>query len=259
MLSAKPAGIQPKFVERPWGTRRLQPWFPDAPSGIGEVWFHEPESPLLVKLLFTEANLSVQVHPDDEYAKAQGHERGKTEMWHILSAWPDAQIALGLTEALTAEQLRESIRQKTLDSLLRWVPVKAGDTFLVEAGTIHAIGAGIVLCEIQQNSDITYRLHDFDRGRELHIEHSVAVSDTSRQPRASGLPVTSRYFHTEEAAAGILATDCEELLIVLSGEGSVGGRPVNGVTVWHLPANAGGVEIEFAPGARALRTRPIPQ
>jgi mannose-6-phosphate isomerase len=250
----KPAKIEPRFVERIWGTTKLQPWFPDASSKIGEVWFQQNDSPLLVKFLFTSANLSVQVHPDDPYAQQQGHERGKTEMWHILSAQPDSKIAVGLQEPLTDGQLRQCITDNTIDQLLRWVPVQAGDTYLIEAGTIHAIGHGIVLCEIQQNSDVTYRLYDYERNRELHVDHGVAVSDTSLRPDASEFPVTSKYFHAAEFTGGILGRRQDELFIVLSGTGVIGADRYEGAGVWHVPASDEGIQVEIAPGTRALRT-----
>ena len=127
--------------------------------------------PLLVKLLFTSDNLSVQVHPGDAYAREHHNSRGKTEMWHILRAEPEAKIALGLRERVTPERLREAAQSGEIMELLNWVPARPGDTFFVPAGTIHAIGGGLALCEMQQHSDITYRLYDYGRPRELHLEH----------------------------------------------------------------------------------------
>ena len=129
--------------------------------------------PLLVKLLFTAERLSVQVHPAD----GEDGPLGKTEMWHILDAEPGASIAVGFREPLTRERLRESTRTGEIEELLHWIPVKSGETYFTPAHTVHAIGAGIVLCEIQQNSDVTYRLWDYGRPRELHIDQAVAVAD----------------------------------------------------------------------------------
>lgn len=247
-------------MERIWGTTRLQPWFPDASSKIGEVWFQLDDNfPLLVKLLFTSANLSVQVHPDDAYARQHGHKRGKTEMWHILSAEPDSRIAVGLQEPLNPEQLRQAIASRTLDQLLRWVPVHPGETYLIEAGTIHAIGKGIVLCEIQQNSDVTYRLYDYERNRELHIDHGVAVSDTAKTAHPSKFPVHSKYFHAIEFSGGPMGGAQPELLVVLSGSGVIGGDPFEGAGVWHVSAAGEGLQVELARGTRALRTHAIVQ
>src|SRR5262245_29137069 len=162
--------LEPKFVERVWGTTDLSPLFPDQHRKIGEVWFDAgPAFPLLTKFLFTSAKLSIQVHPDDAYAQVVENSRGKSEMWHILSAKPHSTIALGFREPVTQEQLRISIADGSVEELLNWVPVKAGDTYYAAAGTVHAIGAGISLCEIQQNSDVTYRLYDYGRPRELHL------------------------------------------------------------------------------------------
>src|SRR5688500_1980239 len=153
--------IEPQFVERVWGTTQLAPLFSDQEKKIGEVWFDAgPSFPILVKFIFTSAKLSVQVHPDDSYARTNENSRGKTEMWHILDAGPESTIALGFKEPQTEESVRAAIAREsgaTVDTLLEWVPVKPGDTFFAEAGTVHAIGEGIILCEIQQNSDVTYR------------------------------------------------------------------------------------------------------
>ena len=134
--------------------------------------------PLLVKFLFTSDRLSVQVHPDDVYARAHGHERGKTEMWHILSAEPGATVALGLREAATGEQVSAAALNGDIVDMLQWIPAQAGDTFFVPSGTIHAIGGGLAICEIQQLSDVTYRLFDYQREpkRPLHLKESLEVA-----------------------------------------------------------------------------------
>jgi len=135
------------------GRTRLAPWYPDSATPIGEAWFlSDRELPLLVKLIFTSQRLSVQVHPDD----GESGPRGKTEMWHILEAAPGASIAMGFREPLTRLRLWEATRTGEMEQLLHWAPVRAGETYLIPAHTVHAIGAGIVLCEIQQNSDVTY-------------------------------------------------------------------------------------------------------
>src|SRR5689334_16105826 len=186
--------LEPKFVERVWGTTELQPLFPNQQQKIGEVWFDVgADFPLLIKFIFTSEKLSVQVHPDDTYAKAVENSRGKTEMWHILSAKPGSTIALGFKESVTKEQIRAAIQNKTVEALLQEIPVKPGDTYYAEAGTVHAIGAGISLCEIQQNSDVTYRLYDYDRGRELHLEKGLAVASTIAYEGARDFPVTCEH------------------------------------------------------------------
>ncbi|UZK70822.1 phosphoheptose isomerase [Sphingomonas sp. S1-29] len=170
-------------VEKPWGRHTLWPGFANpAPGGepVGEVWFQQPgdTSPdLLIKYLFTSEKLSVQVHPNDEQAQARGLPRGKDECWLILAAEPDSTIALGTLEPMSREQLRSASLDGSIEHLLDWKPVKAGDFFYSGSNTIHAIGAGITLIEVQQNSETTYRLYDYGRPRELHLEDGVAVSD----------------------------------------------------------------------------------
>lgn len=170
-------------VEKPWGRHRLWPGFADpAPGGepVGEVWFQSPgdSTPdLLIKYLFTSEKLSVQVHPNDEQAHAAGLPRGKDECWVILDAEPDSTIALGTRRPVDRETLRQAALDGSIEDLLDWKPVKAGDFFYSASGTIHAIGAGITLIEVQQNSETTYRLYDYGRPRELHLDAGVAVSD----------------------------------------------------------------------------------
>ena len=170
--------LEPDVLDKVWGSPATEPWLAN-PEGrnIGEVWFSAPEAmPVLIKFLFTSDRLSVQVHPDDVYARVHGHERGKTEMWHILRAEPGATIALGLREAATGEQVSAAALSGDIVDMLHWIPAQAGDTFFVPAGTIHAIGGGLAICEIQQLSDVTYRLFDYQREpvRPLHLEESLA-------------------------------------------------------------------------------------
>lgn len=131
----------------------------------------------MVKWLFTSEKLSIQVHPNDEQAKKRGSISGKEECWIIISAEPGARIGMGTIRPLTADQLRDASRSGEIEQLIDWKPVKAGDYFYIPAGTVHAIGAGITLVEVQQNADITYRLYDYGRPRELHLEDGIAVSE----------------------------------------------------------------------------------
>lgn len=172
-----------KRVEKPWGRTQLWPGFAN-PAGanekIGEVWFQTPdagEPDLLIKYLFTSEKLSVQVHPDDAAAQAAGYPRGKDEAWLILAAEPDSTIALGTLAPMTHAALRAAALDGSIADLLDWKPVKAGDFYYSPAGTIHAIGAGITVIEVQQNVDLTYRLYDYGSARELHLDAGVAVSD----------------------------------------------------------------------------------
>jgi mannose-6-phosphate isomerase len=172
-----------QVVHKPWGSTDLRPWseLHNGPA-IGELWFQRTDtdasdSTLLLKLLFTEQPLSIQVHPDDAFAQSLGLARGKTEAWYILSAVPGAKIAVGLKQQLTAAQLRTAIADGTISGLVQWHPVQKGDVIFVPAGTIHAIGAGLVIAEIQQRSDATFRLFDHGRQRELHADNAVAAAD----------------------------------------------------------------------------------
>lgn len=170
-------------VEKPWGRHDLWPGFEDVPAGgaaVGEVWFDagpsaDPE--LLVKYLFTSERLSVQVHPDDTAAQASGHRRGKDEAWLVLAAEPQSTIALGTREVTSREALAAGALDGSIVDMLDWRRVKTGDVIYSAAGTVHAIGAGITLIEVQQNVDLTYRLYDYGRPRELHLDAGITVSD----------------------------------------------------------------------------------
>ena len=224
--------------EKVWGSTALSPWYPDSKNKIGEVWFDAPpEVPLLVKFLFTTENLSVQVHPDDAYARENHNgSNGKTEMWHILRADPGARIALGLKQTITAEKLREASISGEIMDFLNWIEVKPGETYFTPARTIHAIGAGVALCEIQQISDITYRLYDYGRPRELHLDRGVAVSNLEAYKPAD--IDTCPYFRTERIEAdGPVEIDVPwpAILICLRGEGTVDGTGIYRLgEAWHI-------------------------
>lgn len=184
-MNSAPVRLVPRAVPKVWGATKLEPWHRDAQEKIGEIWLEHPEGvrlPLLVKFLYTSEALSVQVHPGDDYAGRHENSCGKTEMWVILRAEPGARIAHGLRQAVSREGLREAALSGEIERLLNWVTVKAGDVLFTPAGVIHAIGGGIALCEIQQNSDVTYRLYDYGRPRELQIERAVEVSRLEPEP-----------------------------------------------------------------------------
>jgi mannose-6-phosphate isomerase len=220
-----------------WGKTHLEPWFPNSEKPIGEVWYlAESELPLLVKLLFTSERLSVQVHPDD----GEDGPRGKTEMWHIVEAEPGAAIALGFRQPITRQQLWEATRTGEVERLVNWIQVKPGETYFTPAHTVHAIGAGIVLFEIQQNSDVTYRLWDYGRPREIHVEKAVPISELSVHPGATPGPVRCNHFCTElvELAAGSTRATVPEqcqIWICLEGAGEIGDQPFRQGDVWLLP------------------------
>jgi mannose-6-phosphate isomerase len=175
-----------RYVEKPWGRTQLPSMF-DPPEGkrIGEVWFAgDPDLPLLAKYIFTSERLSIQVHPSDDQARARGLAQGKTECWAILDAEPGATIGLGTKRPLSPEELREAALDGSVEELMEWRPVSAGDFYFVPAGTVHAIGAGISLLEFQQNADVTYRLYDYGRPRELHLDDGVAVANAAPYPAA---------------------------------------------------------------------------
>jgi mannose-6-phosphate isomerase len=172
-----------EIKRKPWGSTDLLPWNGTSTDGmpVGELWFQRanataPDTALLLKLLFTTEPLSIQVHPDDTFARSIGLANGKTEAWYILSAAPDAQVALGLKHVLSSSQLRSTIADGSIVDMVQWHAARAGEVVFVPAGTIHAIGAGIVLAEVQQRSDATFRVFDYGRQRELHIDNAVAVA-----------------------------------------------------------------------------------
>ena len=204
-----PVALRPIVKERVWGVERLPKWYPQPEPGrpVGEAWLTAAECeaetgemlgelargnpaafgadtngfPLLIKMLFPREKLSVQVHPNDAEAQALGHPRGKTECWYIVQAEPGATVAVGLKEPMTGEQVRAAIADQTLEGKLRHLPVKAWDMVYVDAGTVHAIGPGVTVLETQEYSDITYRLYDYGRPRELHVEQGLAVVRNSNE------------------------------------------------------------------------------
>lgn len=200
MTRVAPFRLKPWFSERPWGRKNLLPWYSDTGTKelVGEAWLTGPqcvvetglfagktlssiaaelggEFPLLVKILFPAEKLSVQVHPDDAQARALGETRGKTECWYVLEAEPGAAVALGLKNGADAAVVRAAVADGTMEALLEWVPVSVGNMLFVDAGTVHAIGPSVVLLETQQTSDVTYRLYDYGRPRELHLEKGLQV------------------------------------------------------------------------------------
>jgi mannose-6-phosphate isomerase len=208
MSDLYPLLLKPEFSPRPWGATSLSPIyteFPGAPGDlIGESWLTgdkckiangrlagktladmvsrygrelvgsaAPQAdhfPLLMKFIFPKDKLSVQVHPDDEGARKIGEPCGKNECWYVLAAEPGAQIGLGLKPGTTREEFEHAIKEVRAEELLNWIDVQAGEMYFVDAGTVHAIAAGSILVETQQNSDLTFRLYDYGRPRELHIK-----------------------------------------------------------------------------------------
>lgn len=321
-MNPEPFRIEPTFSPRLWGSRSLAPLFPnkaDQAEPIGEAWltdvncriatgsfsgislndawrempsewrgtmFQQPGAfPLLAKFIFPTEKLSIQVHPDDTYAAA--HERasggrGKTEMWHIISATPDASLLLGFKPGATKDAFLAALKDHTLENLFQRHSVKPGDTFFVPARTQHTIGANMVVFEVQEYSDLTYRVYDYGRvdpsgkPRELHLEKALAVTNFSagiveKVPRlplptqrgTRSLLAACPYFATERAEYAGLC-DCStnksrfELLVVLDGTGQIrwtGGEASYAPgECWFIPATLDVFVIQPLQESSIIRT-----
>jgi len=292
-----PFRLAPYFRTRIWGFNDLAPWFDYKTDGepIGEVWLtgemckaatgpfagqtlraitdhHGPELlgsalgdgefPLLIKILFPKEKLSVQVHPDDAMAQEHGEPRGKTECWYALDARPGASVALGIRPGVTVEQVRAAIKSANLEDLLEMIPVHRGDMLFVDAGTVHAMGPGVVILETQQTSDLTYRMYDYGRPRELHLEKSLeamriktrAGKIPPRRVNGHSVLIDETYFEIERwpltpgEAPETLAVPTGAVQIFFVAEGSVrifaeGGEPVpvTGRELAVVPAASGSI------------------
>lgn len=302
--------LAPDYYERVWGGQRLR----RASPPIGEAWIvhernrvvggehagraladltaewgeamlgHRPLArsgtrfPLLIKLLDTADWLSVQVHPNDVQAvqlEGSGH-FGKTEAWHILEAAPGAEVICGLQPSTTNDALAAAIREGTVTAIARRLPVAAGDTIFIGAGTIHALGPGLLLYEVQQTSDITYRVYDWDRpqsaGRALHIAQSLAVADPEivgevqppPPPGAIGGLVSCPYFTLEELGGGADALTLDpagesfHALTVIAGTARIEGagwqHDLARFDTVVVPAAGGEYRVTLGVGGRALRS-----
>jgi mannose-6-phosphate isomerase len=308
-----PFRLEPYFRTRIWGFHDLSPWYDYKTDGepIGEVWltgemckaatgplagqslteitnklghgllgkaYGTGEFPLLIKLLFPKEKLSVQVHPDDALAQKYGEPRGKTECWYALDAHPGAHVALGVKPGVTPEQVREGIEDGTLEDLLEMVSVNKGDLLFVDAGTVHAMGPGVVILETQQTSDRTYRMFDYGRPRELHIEKSMEAMRLKTgagkiPPHAENghtVLIDAKYFKIERwdvqaGDAGKLASNTGDptvqMLFVLDGSIRIAADNAEPFTVGRcelavIPAAATGVHVEAEPGAAVVRIIP---
>jgi mannose-6-phosphate isomerase len=316
-----PSRLEPIFSPRPWGARSLAPFFPeksDLTERLGEAWLtgndclfangpyegkkladawqemplewtgssaHEAAFPLLVKFLFVEDKLSVQVHPDDDYAarheQAAGG-RGKTEMWYVVRARAGSEVMVGLKPGVDREKFAHAIHDGTVEECLRHIRLRAGDAIFVPAGTAHTIGPGFVLCEIQEHSDLTYRVYDYNRrdaegrARELHIEKALETIRFGEQKGGKIEPVrierdsltttyfaACRYFVTEEwefnkNLSRRVSPKRFELLIFLEGNGEIhwDGEQVEygPAQVWLVPAALGTYELRPKSHSEVLRT-----
>jgi len=269
--------LSSRQVEKLWGRAELPQSFGMAAAGsepIGEIWFQDgrgAEAELLVKYLLTREKLSIQVHPDDKAARAAGHRRGKDEAWVVLEAEPGARIGLGLKRRIGKAALRAAVAEGRLESLVDWREARAGDFFYSPAGTIHALGPGLTLVEIQQNVDLTYRLYDYGRDRELQVEAAVAAARPEPfvgSPRRAVEPgreilceggafVVERW---TKAAGGRLAGERERpvWLIPIRGGGLIDGEALEPPSVWLVEDQSRvrideGSEMLFAyPGASVI-------
>jgi mannose-6-phosphate isomerase len=261
-MTIEQASIQ--ITRKPWGCVDLRPWsrIDASADPVGELWLERtgvsaPIPALLFKLLFTSQPLSIQVHPDDELAHALGLPNGKTEAWYILSAAPGARVALGLKQHLTPQALRAAIRDGSIAGLAQWHPVVQGDVIFVPAGTIHALGADIVLAEIQQRSDTTFRLFDFGRNRELHENSAVAASVAGPPPTQSPprrltdvrkVLVANLHFILERIdlqanSRWALDTDRETWILVIEGSGRIGSTATSVGDAIFAEADSAGIEV----------------
>ncbi|MFS0723385.1 type I phosphomannose isomerase catalytic subunit [Paenibacillus sp. 1P07SE] len=305
-----PIQFRPEMKERIWGGQALRRFGLDVPEGnIGEGWMigDHPNGttkavngelagmgldeirqqygaawfgskgykegarfPLLIKLLDCNDDLSIQVHPKDDYDKLPAGELGKTEMWYILDAKPGAKIIYGLKEGVDRSRLEQALAENRVMDCLQEVPVKAGDAFYIPAGTVHALCAGIVVAEIQQNSDTTYRVYDYDRPgldgqlRELHVEDSLNVTayegagatytDTEGVQAGEWLEIArSPYFIVEKGvidgvASLAVPSDSFVILVIAAGSGSLrwadGSLEVKAGECFLLPATLGAYELD---------------
>jgi mannose-6-phosphate isomerase len=321
-VTISPSRLAPIFVPRIWGSRSLAPLFDSTSASaepIGEVWLSgdactfasgpltgrslgecwpglsvewkgrqlqtSARIPLLVKFIFPQEKLSVQVHPNDEYARQ--HESasggiGKTEMWYAVTAHSDAELRLGLEPGVTPEILRQALADGDVERCLRRIAVETGDAFFVPAGSAHTIGPGMLLCEVQEHSDITYRIFDYNRRqadgsyRPLHVRQAFDVLHFGPQrcTKLTGIDVQQGlamrtylaacpYFATEiwEFGGAMNAKTCPdrfELLVPLQGHGRIHWRsesmPYGPGEAWMLPAALGEYDLSAQAPTKLLRT-----
>ncbi len=320
-----PTRIEPVFMKRIWGSRSLAPLYPektDLLEPLGEVWLTSvdclvasgpyqgkflgaawrempvawrgtslakvPEFPILVKFIFPADKLSIQVHPDDAYAsaneKAAGG-RGKTEMWHAVAAQKDAYVLIGLKPKVSREQFLKAVEDHTVEELFESHPVSAGDTFFIPAGTPHAIGPNMILCEVQEYSDLTYRVYDYGRTdahgnpRELHIEKALQVTDFAKSAAGGRVSPAATGGHPENQSNRVLAA-CHffsaerqdfrerietrsnpfrfEVIVVLSGSGTLAWQdqqsPYNAGECWFIPASLGNFSVSPKSATSIIRS-----
>lgn len=267
------SGLLPvREVAKVWGRKQLPaPFGKSCAEAIGEIWFEPPPEvrELLVKYIFTSEKLSIQTHPDDDQAEAAGQGRqGKEECWLVLDTEGDARLGIGFRETITPDRMRAAALDGSIEDLLVWHEVKAGDFFYIPANTVHAIGGGISLIEIQQNSDITYRLYDYGRPRELHLDAGIDVAQGTPYDPALHCNIGSEQrarlvngprFLLDQiigAPEDETMSDYEGscLVIPVSGSVEIGGVPVG---AGNCAVAEGLASVDFAKAERTLVTRPL--
>ena len=304
-LAIGPFRLRPSFSERVWGRLDLRPWYDKTglPAPIGEAWLTGPDSvietgplagktlaaavrehpteilgtdnadgrmaefPLLIKLLFPNDKLSVQVHPNDVQAQAMGETRGKTECWYVLAAEPGAEVALGLKPGVGRSEVEASVANHSMEQLLEMVPVSVGEMVFVDAGTVHAIGPGVTLLETQQTCDVTYRMYDYGRPRDLHLQQGLDVMQTGTRAgkvtpveRADSMRLIEEQYFTVDRYDLAPETPAElpgwsaGCLVAIDGSGTVaseGGEDV-AVAVGQAVLLPLGCAVTVTPGASGL-------
>ncbi len=229
-------------------------------SHLSELYGTE-NFPVLIKFIDAKQDLSVQVHPGDEYAGKNEGDLGKTEMWYVVDALPGAQLVYGLREGVSKEDFEKAVEEKKIGECLNYVDVHKGDVFFIPAGCVHAIGGGILIAEIQQSSNVTYRVYDYDRGRELHIKKALDVIELRSPYEIEKI----RYSCAESIEADLLADcdifrvekkksqNCKKIegncdkfrhLLVISGKGRVGALDVAAGSSILLPIGCETVELD---------------
>ena len=257
VLSAHPDG--PSYL--PEGTTFADKLAELGPDALGKNAAGFKDFPQLIKLIDAQSDLSVQVHPSDEYALKNEGQFGKTEMWYILDAEEGAGIYYGFQRDVTRAEMEEAIRTNTLTDILRFVPVQKGESYFIPSGTIHAIGKGLLIAEIQQNSNVTYRVYDYGRKdaqgntRPLHVEKALEVSDLTRaadavepqQTVVEGCTITQvakcPYFSVAKLeindGVSLVNSDSFQAVLITNGEGTIDGVPFVQYDTFFIPADYG--------------------
>lgn len=255
MDDSRPFLIPATYHEKVWGRLRGE-------IKLGEIW--ALAHPLLLKFIFSSEKLSVQVHPGDDYAGLPENSLGKTECWTILDAGPGARLAVGLKRPMSRDEIRAAILNQTIEEELGWIEVRRGDFVFVPWGTVHAIGPGVTLCEVQEHSDVTYRLYDYGRGRQMHLEQGLEVIRhhpaagklepvrLESGPQGHDFLVACRHFAVERFTSATERSDAVdparfEVLVFIAGEGEIaaGGQryPYQNEQMWRLPETVGDYRI----------------